>query len=638
MQKPGTAGGGRSAAVGDALSAARAVDGALERAVGRLLSRQHTEGWWCGELQACVAVDARDLLLRWFADLLDRGRATRSVRWIRSQQQPDGSWSSFQDGPGDLTTSILAYTALRVAGDARTASHMQHAAAFIRSQGGLARLKPVPGGYALALLGLWPWAQLPSLPPEMVLLPAWFPLSVYRFLPGGRVSVVTTSVLTTLRHVRPCGFGLDELQAEGRPAGLQGMGRLGNWLLSAPQAYERLAAQPLRRLALTLAGEWVVRHQDADGTFCGNWASTMDALLALRFLGFPARHPAVAAAVRGLDVFEVWDGAFRRVQMFTAPVRDTAMAMLALGEAGRPAHDPALVRGAEWLASKEVRLLGDWARRVRNPRPGGWAYEFENEHYPDSHDTSVAIRALRTSRPADAERVDGAIRRGVDWLRTIQSKNGGWAAFEPYRSPLFGRRALERLGLIEPPAPDSTAHVLLTLASEGLSGDAWVGRALRWLRRRQARDGSWTARWGCYRLWGTSQVIEAMVALGVPRSDRALTRAVAWLERLQNPDGGWGEDPLSIADPSLAGRAASTPAQTSWVLAALLALPGRPSQAVEAGVEYLLHNQDLQTGAWDDCRQVWMAFPDQLHWKDALFTDATCVMALARYRAALAAP
>lgn len=610
---------------------------ALSRAVGHLRSLQDAGGWWQGELQTNVTMDAEDLLLREFLGIRQPAETAEAARWIRSQQRPDGTWATFHGGPPELSTTVEAWVALRLAGDPADAPHLRRAERFIRQRGGLERTRVFTRIW-LALFGLWPWGELPELPPELILLPRWMPLNVYDFACWARQTIVPLTVVSSARPVRRLPFGVEELRT-GAPA--PALDRPWTWtgffqrLDRVLHAYARRPVRPLRRLALRRAEDWILARQEADGSWGGIQPPWVYSLLALRLRGHALDSPAMRAGLRGLDRFIVReqtpDGVVRRLEACQSPVWDTALALTALLDAGVPGDDPAVLRAADWLLAEEITVSGDWA--VRRPRlaPGGWAFEFDNDGYPDTDDTAEVVLGLRRVAHPEPDRVRGAVRRGVAWTRGMRSRDGGWGAFDadntgtlPLKLPFcdFG-------AVIDPPSADVTAHIVEMLAAEGLACAADCRGGVRWLLAAQEPDGSWFGRWGANHVYGTGAVVPALVAAGVSPVHPAVRRAVGWLESVQNGDGGWGEDLRSYRDRAWVGRGESTASQTAWALLALLAA-GERSATVERGVAWLAATQRAD-GTWDEPQFTGTGFPGDFYINYHLYRLVFPVTALGRY-------
>ncbi|HEX9235027.1 MAG TPA: squalene--hopene cyclase [Actinomycetota bacterium] len=607
---------------------------AVDRARTHLLGLQTPAGWWKGELQTNVTMDAEDLLLRAFLGNLSHRELIPSAAWIRSQQRPDGTWANFFGGPGDLSTTVEAYAALRLAGDPPDAEHMQAARAFVLDLGGI-ELSRVFTRMWLALFGQWPWERLPALPPEALFFPSWFPLNVYDFACWARQTIVPLTVVASLRPVRPVGFNLHELRTglpdhPGRPIfSWEGrFERLDRWL----HAYERHPIRPLRRAALAAAASWIIRRQEADGSWGGIQPPWVYSMIALNLLGYSLDHPVLRSAMNGLEGFTLWEDGVRRMEACQSPVWDTALAVIALSDAGLPEDHPSLLRAADWLLDEEIATRGDWAVHRPDLPAGGWAFEFANDGYPDIDDTAEVLIALRRVRLPDHERTEAAIRRGVRWIRGMRSMDGGWGAFDADNTRDLCRRLpfCDFGEVIDPPSADVTAHVVEMLAGEGLAAEAATRGGLAWLERNQEPDGSWFGRWGANHVYGTGAVVPAAIAAGVPAAHPRIGRAVRWLQEHQNADGGWGEDLRSYRDPPWIGRGRSTASQTAWALLALLAAGDRSIPAVERGVGWLLETQ-RPDGTWDEPWFTGTGFPGDFYINYHLYRLVFPVQALGRF-------
>jgi squalene-hopene/tetraprenyl-beta-curcumene cyclase len=608
------------------------IGDAMTRAREHLLALQDADGWWKAELQTNVTMDAEDLMLREFLGIREPGLTERAARWIRSQQREDGSWAKFFDGPGDLSTTAEAYVALRLAGDDAQAEHMRAAAAFVRAEGGLQQARVFTHIW-LALFGAWPWERVPSLPPEMILLPPWFPLNVYDFACWARQTAVAMSVVLSYRPTRHFDFELDELYTDEpwrpRPAS-SNLGRVLLALDRVGRRYERRPIRRIRELALARAERWIVDRQEADGSWGGIQPPWVYSLIALTLRGYPLDHPAMQRGLAGLEAFTIDDGETRRLEACQSPVWDTALAMIALADSGQPASDEAMVRAADWLVGEQILARGDWAIRRPLVEPGGWAFEFENVNYPDVDDTAEVVLALRAVDHPAPGAVGLAIDRGARWLVGMQSADGGWGAFDADNCRWLIRAIpfCDFGEVIDPPSADVTAHAVEMLAALGQGAEEPARRGVAWLLKNQEPDGSWFGRWGINYVYGTGAVVPALVAAGIPAEHEAVRRAVAWLERQQNVDGGWGEDARSYDDPAWRGRGASTASQTAWALLALDAA-GERSAAVRRGVRWLAETQ-RPDGTWDEPQFTGTGFPSDFYLKYHLYRLVFPLMALGR--------
>jgi len=613
-------------------SAETTVEDALARAGEALRRMQHADGWWKGELETNVTMDAEDLLMREFLGVRTHDQTEGTARWIRGRQREDGTWSTFYGGPPDLSTTIEAWLALRLAGDPVDAAHMRAASQFVLDTGGIEQSRVFTRIW-LALFGAWPWADLPVMPPELVLLPRHVPLNIYDFACWARQTIVALTIVGAYRPTRPlpAGVGVDELRAGPAPRRTTpsaGWGRAFELADVALHRYERRPIARLRRHALDRAEQWIVRRQEADGGWGGIQPPWVYSLIALHLRGYDVDHPVLRAGLDGLDGFTIVDEGGRRLEACQSPVWDTALAVLALADAGTPADDPVLTRAAAWLVDREIRVRGDWS--VRRPRlePGGWAFEFANVNYPDIDDTAeVALALGRTA--VDSE---DAVARGVAWMLGMQCRDGGWGAFDADNTRVLCRRLpfCDFGELIDPPSADVTAHTVELLCARGGPRDA-IDRGVAWLLAAQERDGSWFGRWGANHVYGTGAVVPALVAAGIEPSSSPVRRAVAWLVGCQGPDGGWGEDLRSYRDDGWRGRGTATASQTAWALLALLAARA-DAGAIERGVAWLVAHQ-RPDGTWDEPAFTGTGFPGDFYINYHLYRQVFPLMALGRYRA-----
>ncbi len=600
----------------------------LKRAVEALVGLQDPRGWWKGELETNVSMDAEDLLLREFLGIRTEEQTAAAARWIRSCQRDDGTWANFFEGPPELSTTVEAYVALRLAGDPAEADHMSRTAAFIRQAGGIERTRVFTRIW-LALFGLWSWDELPVLPPEIMYLPSFVPLNIYDFGCWARQTVVALTVVSTHRPVHQMAFDIDELRT-GVPA--PAAESLRTWagrfqaLDRALKLYERRPIKLVRRAALRRAERWILQRQEADGSWGGIQPPWVYSLMALWLQGYALDHPSMRAGLSGLDGFTIDDERGRRLEACQSPVWDTALAVTALADAGLAPSDPVLISAARYLLAEEIAVPGDWSVRRPTLPPGGWAFEFANDNYPDIDDTAEVVLALnRTDEDATA-----AVERGLAWIEGMQCRDGGWGAFDVDNTQTLCRELpfCDFGELIDPPSADVTAHVVEMLAKLGRSRHA-VNRGVDWLLSAQEEDGSWFGRWGANYVYGTGAVLPALVAAGLPVHHPAIRRAVTWLEEHQNEDGGWGEDLRSYRDPTLAGRGVSTASQTAWALLALLAAEER-SETTRGGIAFLAATQD-EAGSWDEPYYTGTGFPGDFYINYHLYRLVFPVTALGRY-------
>ncbi len=611
------------------------ADATLDRAVQHLLGRQDAEGYWRGVLETNVTMDAEDLMMRQFLGIRTEEQTQATARWIRRHQREDGSWAIYHGGPADASTTAEAYIALKLAGDSPDAPHMRRAREVVLAAGGLEGLRVFTKMW-LALFGQWSWDDVPALPPELVFLPPQVPLNLYDFACWARQTVGPLTMLSALRPRRDLGVDIDELRT-GRPAASTRerdlLARAFVGLDKALHAYERRPVKALRTKALRKMADWVVERQEADGCWGGIQPPWVYSLMALHAYGYPLDHPVLARGIEGWERFTVVEqsaeGPVRWIEACQSPVWDTALATVALGDAGLEPDHPAMAQARDYLLREEIRVKGDWAVKRPDTPAAGWAFEFDNDLYPDTDDTAEVIMALRRCAPgADT---DAAVRRAVRWLVDMQSGNDGWGAFDvdntreiAYKLPFcdFG-------AVIDPPSADVTAHVVESLAREGMADSDAVRRGVVYLLDQQEDDGSWFGRWGANHVYGTGAAVPALVEVGIPGSHPAIRRAVDWLRRHQNDDGGWGEDLRSYEDDAWRGRGESTPSQTAWALLALHAAGETETGEVARGVQWLVDHQ-REDGGWDEPQFTGTGFPGDFYIAYHLYRVVFPISALGR--------
>jgi squalene-hopene/tetraprenyl-beta-curcumene cyclase len=585
------------------------LDTAIERGTRRLLELQRPDGIWVGELESNVTITAQHLFWHHYLDLrtpeLDRRIATELLARMRD----DGTWSIWFEGPPDLSTSIEAYVACRLAG----VDPGPRTLAYIQREGGIPKSRLFTKCF-MALLGQWPWQRMVPVPPELVLLPPSAPFSIYDFSCWARQTFVALSVAQSLRPVRPADVDLTAIGA--RPG----------------QTRPPRAPNPLRRRAFTVAERWIRERQEADGSWGGIQPPWVWGIIALAALGHGLDDPTLGKAVEGWQGFMVSDGERLRPEACQSPVWDTTLAALALRACGVPAEHEALRKAGDYLLREEVTVAGDWSIRKPGLGPGGWAFEFENDLYPDVDDTAVVTLTLH-----ELGRGEDAVARGVDWLVGMQSRDGGWGAFDVdnhamwlYKVPFcdFGK-------VTDEPSADVTAHSLEVLGALGTHREA-AEHGLEWLLSEQEEDGSWYGRWGVNHIYGTGAVLPGLEACGVPHDHPSMRRAVAWLDSVQQESGGFGEDIRSYADPAWRGRASFTTAsQTAWALLAYVAAGNAEDSGARRAADYLCAAQGAD-GDWHEEHFTGTGFPLDFMIRYHLYRITFPLLALGRLRERLA--
>jgi len=587
-------------------------------------AEQWPEGYWAGMLESNACMEAEWIMAFHILDV-DFPHTRDLARGILSKQRDDGAWETFHQAPsGDINTTVEAYVALRIAGEPTDSPALGAAREWILAHGGLQHVR-VFTRYWLALLGEWPWDQTPNMPPEVIRVPAWMPVSIYRFATWARATLLPLSVLSAKRFVRPLpqGQNLDELFPQGRDQfDFRLPSRAGFWswenffrlLDRALHGVQNLGGFPGRESAIRRCLEWIIRHQDSDGAWGGIQPPWVYSLMALYASGYSNQHPVIQKGLSALEAhWSYWREDRLFIQASESPVWDTLLSLLAMLEAGRNLDEhPGMNRALDWLLAHECRTRGDWA--VYNPRtqPGGWAFERANDHYPDIDDTAVAILVLARMRSSKrGPELAGPLQRAVDWVLAMQSDNGGWGAFDRNNhTQIITKIPFCDFGeVLDPPSADVTAHVVEALIAADLPKDhPAIRRALDYLWREQEEDGSWFGRWGVNYIYGLGAVLPALAAAGEDMQQPRIGKAVHWLLRHQNPDGGWGESCSSYMDLSLAGQGPSTASQTAWALMALQAAPWPGvEEALARGAHFLQETQSR--GSWEEPHYTGTGFP-----------------------------
>lgn len=673
------------------------VDRAVRRTRDYLLSQQHPDGYWVGELEGDSILESEYILLLAWMGREQSDTARQAAEYLRQLQRAEGGWSLYPGGPLEISASVKAYFALKLMGHDPASEEMSRARHAILAAGGAEQVNSFTR-YYLALLGVISYQQCPAVPPELVLLPGWMPFNIYEMSAWSRTIVVPLSLLWAHQPVRclPESLGIRELFLTSpedlpvtmpQPAQLDDLSRrtLFNWsrvFRWGDRAWKLLEAcrmKPLRRRAVRRARKWMLERMAGSDGLGAIFPPIIWSVVALRCLGYAEDSPEVTAQLSELEKLTIREGRTARLEPCRSPVWDTALATIALRDAGVPSDRPAIRQAVDWLLSHEIRRKGDWAVRRPDVEPGGWCFEFNNDFYPDVDDTIMVTMALARALPAfPAERqrswtvnliatgpgqsgrtssmsavIDGqsqhadaavagverlspmlaAMQRAVRWVLAMQSQSGGWGAFDADNS----RELLTRVpfadhnAMIDPPTADITGRVLEMFGVLGVDPEhPVIQRAIEFVWKQQERDHCWYGRWGVNYIYGTWQVIVGLRAVGVPASDPRLRKAAAWLRAYQQPDGGWGESPESYDVPQRRGLGEPTASQTAWALMGLMAAGESSSESVRRGIEYLLRTQ-REDGTWDETAFTGTGFPRVFYLRYHLYPVYFPLMALARY-------
>jgi squalene-hopene/tetraprenyl-beta-curcumene cyclase len=557
-------------------------------------------------------------------------------------QLPEGGWSIYPGGPSELNATCKAYFALKLAGDAASLPHMELARETVLRLGGLERTNSYVRFY-LALAGALGWDLVPSILPELMLLPNWFYINIYEMSSWTRGIVIPMAILSAVRPDwrLPEHAQIDELfrDPSRKKAAFDWSEQLVSWrnfflaLDRVMKLYEKLPWKPLRQRALREAKSWVIDHLERTEGLAAIYPAMMNSIFALMALGYGPDDPLTSREIREFARFEIEDNDTIRLQPCVSPVWDTCIAMVALEEAGVEPDHPALVRAAEWILSKQVLGPGDWQVKNKDAEPGGWVFEFRNDFYPDVDDTAFVLMALQRVKYPDPVRMEAAIHRGVQWLLSMQNLDGGWGAFDRdnNKSFLCNIPFADHNAMIDPSTADVTARVLECLGRFGWTAShPAIKRALNFLLKDQCEDGSWFGRWGVNYVYGTSGVLRSLETVSLTARNYC-QRAVGWLHSVQKTDGSFGESLLSYDLPQTKGQGNSTASQTAWGLIGLLAGSDPDDPGVHKAAAYLVHQQN-DDGSWSEDEFTGTGFPSVFYLKYHLYRNSFPLYALARLR------
>jgi squalene-hopene/tetraprenyl-beta-curcumene cyclase len=614
-----------------------------------LLQQQQPQGYWQAALEANAEMNAEYIIFNRFMEVEPEPALDAKLKKLLiDTQQGDGSWSLFPGGDGHISTTIEAYFALKLTGMRAGDEPMMQARRWILARGGIPSAGTLARFY-LAAMNQVTWDATPSMPVEIALLPNWFPVNMYELSSWARGTLFALMVLQAKRPARPIDWieGVLELYIQPphftafkMPRGKR-LFSLRNALIGADKllrGYDRHHLKGLRARALTHAESWLLEHQDANGSFGGIQPCYLLSPMALKALGYRNDHPVIQKALEGAREL-IWDqGDSILYQPCVSPNWDTALAAKALIDSDFALDDSALRRASQWLLDHQIFKRGDWSIKRPDLEPGGWAFQFYNDWFPDVDDSAVILMVLAALAHDDPAARERAIKLGANWVMGMQSKDGGFAAFDVDNDSNWINQApfADVEAATDPTCADLTGRVLEMMAAVGYRADHPVARrAIAWLKRDQKADGSWWGRWGVSYLYGTFSALSGLRAIGVDMSEPWIARAVNWLKSVQNPDGGWGETCLADRDPTLKGKGNSTPSQTAWALIGLIAGEDAIGDSTIRGAAWLFEQQNSD-GRWEDLEFTGTGFPNHFYLRYHMYAHYFPLMALGRLRRRIA--
>ncbi len=624
------------------------VSEALRRTHSYYLSEQHADGYWWYELESNVTITAEYLMLLHFMGLDDKKRDRKIANYILNKQQADGSWPIHWGGNGDLSTTVEAYFALKLAGLPADDLPLLKAKTFILNNGGAESVRVFTRIF-LALFGQCDWKAIPSIPVETNLLPVWFPINIYHFSSWARSTLVPLSIILDIKPEKPIpsSLGIRELYKDpykippvtSQKLELLSLKRFFVVLDCVLKTMEKLQIRPFRKIAIERTERWLLEHQESTGDWGGIQPAMVNSIFALVARGYAASHDPVKRGLWALERFTIENEEEISLQSCISPVWDTALTALALDCSGIERDHDSILKACRWLVSKQIFQKGDWSVKRPNLEPGGWAFEFDNNWYPDIDDTAVVLMLLY--RYSDKEFIKPEnLKKGIEWILGMQGKDGGWGAFDVDNDV----RILNELpfsdleATIDPSTPDITGRVLEILGQSGyeLSTTA-VKRGIDFIKRTQDDGGSWWGRWAVNHIYGTWSVLSGLASIGEDMSSPYIKRAIQWLKTCQNSDGGWGERCESYETGAQKGCGQSTPSQTAWAILGLIAANEGKSAEVLGGVQYLLNGQ-LPNGTWEEDEFTGTGFPKYFMIRYHNYRNCFPLLALGRFMALLSNP
>ncbi len=619
------------------------VSAAIDGVRDWLLDQQEDAGYWVGELEGDTILESEYVLMMAFLGRHTEEVCVKACKYMLQQERADGGWAIYPGGPFDLGATVKAYFALKLVGVPTTDPVMVRNREAILAAGGADGVNSFTRFY-LAILGQIGYEDTPCVPPELLFLPKWMPISLTAMSSWTRTIVVPLAIISGLKPVKrlPENLSIPELFRRDLPKPSRGTKQLVSWenffLLAdrCMKTAERILPKSWRKPAISAAHRWMLeRFENTDG-LGAIFPPMVYTIIAFEALGYERDDPNYRWAARHLDDLIIEENGTVRLQPCISPVWDTAISTIALADSGISDYHPALLRAVRWLLEKEVRNRGDWADRVKGVEPSGWYFQLNNGFYPDIDDTAMVLLALQRTSLVDTPEVKASTERGVKWILAMQNRDGGWAAFDRdiTNEVLTKIPFADHNAILDPSCADITMRVVEMLGELGYRADhPAIAKALNYVWSTQEPQGCWYGRWGINYIYGTWQTLQGLAAIHYPMDDPRVQKAVAWLESVQQVDGSWGESAYSYDDPSWMGRGEPTASQTAWAVLGLVSAGREDSEAVRRGIDYLVKTQ-MADGSWDEPSFTGTGFPRVFYLRYHLYRIGFPMMALSRYQAA----
>jgi squalene-hopene/tetraprenyl-beta-curcumene cyclase len=620
------------------------IDYTIDRAQQSLIALQKPEGYWHAPLEANAEMNAEFIIFNHFMDTVDLEVEARLKKYLLDTQSSDGSWALYRGGEGYLSTTIESYFALKLTGMTAGDEPLAAARRWILSKGGIVNCGTLARFY-LAAMGQITWDATAAVPVEIALCPNWFPFNIYELGSWARGTLMGLMLLQAARPEKKIDYqrGILELFIEPphftkfkqpRGAKMLSLRSVFNVADRGLRFFDRHRSKSLRARALNHVESWILEHQEANGSWGGIEPCYLLSAMALKANGYRNDHPVLKKAIEASREL-IWNFSDYAMYMPCVSVNwDTALAGKALLDSGLPGDHPALKQTANWFIDHQIFKKGDWSIKRPDLEPGGWAFEFYNNWYPDVDDSAVILSVLAESSADDPEAKARSIRAGANWVMGMQSRDGGFAAFDADQTATWLNHVplSDVEAVVDPSCADLTGRVLEMMASVGYRADHPVAtRAIEWLKRNQSAEGGWRGRWGINFIYGTFSALSGLRAIGVDINEPWIKRAVNWLKSKQNPDGGWGESPLSDKDPAWHGRGTCTASQTAWALIGLIAGEDGLSEHAMRGAQWLSEQQN-DDGAWTEMESTGNGFPNHFYLRYHMYPHYFPLMALGRFR------